>query len=114
MASSGSAEAAGALQQSGCAVSAVAGRAAEVAVADLVEGVAFPWLLLPPVGAQFAGPEEVGESGEGAAGVDLGQLALVADQDELAGSVLGVGEQPGEGAGAEQPGLVVVDDAPAG
>ena len=63
--------------------------------------VPFPDLLLAAVVGQLDGGDEVGESGEGAASVDLGELAGIADEDDGGPGPLGVGEDLGELAGAD-------------
>ncbi len=50
--------------------------------------------------------DAVGDGGEGAAGVDLGELAGVADQDELGPGVVGGVDEAGEVAGADHGGFV--------
>jgi hypothetical protein len=50
--------------------------------------------------------EPVGQGGECAAGFDRGELALVADQDDLRSRMVGVVEQCCELARANHPGLV--------
>ena len=64
--------------------------------------------------------DAVGDGGEGAAGVDLGELAGVADQDELGPCVVGGVDEAGEVAGADHGGFVddehgaVVEEGPTG
>ena len=50
--------------------------------------------------------EPAGEAGEQAAGVDLGELAGVADEHDLGAGPVGGVEERGEGAGAGHAGLV--------
>ncbi len=54
----------------------------------------------------MVGSETAGEAGEGAAGVDGGELGGVTDEDQLRSSGGGVVEEPVEVAGADHPGLV--------
>ena len=51
--------------------------------ADQLEGLAFPGLLLAAVLGQLAGAEAEAEGAEAAAGVDRGQLPVIADQHHL-------------------------------
>jgi hypothetical protein len=46
---------------------------------DQLQGLTFPGLVLPPVYGQLAGAEAEPEGAEAAAGVDGGQLPVVAD-----------------------------------
>jgi hypothetical protein len=83
-----------------------AGEAFDLARAELLKGFAVPRVLLTAAFAQLDGWGLNGEDVEGAAGGDLGELAVVADEDELAlRGVGGVGEA-GEVAGADHAGLV--------
>src|SRR6266540_892325 len=66
--------------------------------------------LLAVVAAELAGAEALAEGAEGAAGVNGGELFVVADHDELGVGAAGVGEQAGEFAGAEHGGFVEDDD----
>src|SRR6266540_3694377 len=66
--------------------------------------------LLAVVAAEFAGAEAEAQGAEAAAGVDGGELFVVADHDELGVGAAGVGEQAGEFAGAEHGGFVEDDD----
>ena len=77
-----------------------------VAVAELGERGAFPGLVLAAVLGELERAEPVGQPGEGAAGVDLGELARVADEHHLRSSALRVGEELFELAGADHGGLV--------
>src|SRR5439155_12749057 len=56
----------------------------DVTGAQAVEGIAVPRLTLAADLAQLAGTEPVGQGPEGAPGLDLGQLAIVANEHELA------------------------------
>ena len=62
---------------------------------------AFPGFVLAAVLGELDGAEPAGESGEGAAGVDLGELAGVTDEHDLGAGGLGVSEEPLELAGAD-------------
>jgi hypothetical protein len=70
------------------------------------EGFAFPGVALPSVLCEFAGAQPQPQGAEAAAGVDGGQLPVVADQHHLGLAPLGVGQQLGELAAAEHAGLV--------
>ena len=77
-----------------------------VAVAELVEGGAFPGVGLPPVGGQGDGVGPGGEGGEGAAGGELGELAVVPDQDQVPVGGLDQLKELVQGAGADHAGFV--------
>ena len=66
----------------------------DVAVAELVEGGALPWFVLAPVDGEFGGSGAGGGDGggEGAAGGDLGELVVVADEDDFGSGVTGGGD----------------------
>ena len=74
--------------------------------ADQLEGFAFPGLVLAAVLGELAGAEAEAEGAEAAAGVDGGQLPVIADQHYLHAGLLGVVQEAGELAGAEHAGLV--------
>ena len=74
--------------------------------ADQLEGFAFPGLLLAAVLDQLGGAEAEPEGAEAAAGVDRGQLPVIADQDHLGLGLLGVLEQAGQLAAADHAGLI--------
>src|SRR5207244_2114800 len=82
-----------------------------VAVAELGQGVAFPAFSLPAVLGELDGVKAGGEGGEGAAGFDLGELVVVADEDDLGAVAPGVVEEPGELAGADHGRFVDDEDA---
>ena len=67
----------------------------DVSVAQLVESVSFDGVLLAAVLDRRHGAEGVGEGGEGAAGFDLGELAVVADEYDLGIDSVGVGRGAG-------------------
>jgi hypothetical protein len=73
---------------------------------DQVQGFPFPGLLLAAVLDQLRGAEAEAEGAEAAAGIDGGQLPVIADQDHLGLGVLGVLQEPGELAAADHAGLV--------
>jgi hypothetical protein len=73
---------------------------------DEVEGFAFPGLLLPAVLGQLRGAEAEAEGAEAAAGVDRGQLPVIAHQHHLGLGLLGVLEEAGELAAADHAGLI--------
>ena len=75
-------------------------------VADQLQGLAFPGLVLAAVLGQLAGAEAEPQGAEAAAGVDRGQLPVIADQHHLGLGLLGVVEEAGELAAAEHAGLV--------
>lgn len=77
-----------------------------VTVAELVERVDLPAVLLAAVVVELDGGQPRGEGAEQAAGVDLGQLVRVPDEDHLHVAGLGLGEQAGELASADHPRLV--------
>ena len=64
-----------------------------VAVAQFVEGGVFPHGVLAAVDRQLGdvGSEEVDGGGEDAAGADLGELVVVADEDHLGADLAGAG-----------------------
>lgn len=70
-------------------------RAGGGAVAEVVEGGTFPRVVLPAVGVQRDGVEAVDEAAEGAAGADLWQLVVVADEHELRARSGGVTREAG-------------------
>ena len=74
--------------------------------ADQLQGLAFPGLLLAAVLDQLAGAQAEAEGAEATAGVDRGQLPVIADQHHLGPGLLGVLEQAGELAAAEHAGLI--------
>ena len=76
------------------------------AVGDVVERAAFPWFGLALVVDQFDGEPARDDGAEGAAGLDLRQLSVVADKDELAVRVFDVLEQLRELPGGCHAGLV--------
>jgi hypothetical protein len=77
-----------------------------VAGAQQVERLLFPGFALAVVGLQRGGAEPADQASEQAPCLDLGELLDVADRDHLGAGVVGVGEQPGELAGADHPGFV--------
>src|SRR3990172_3089371 len=72
----------------------------------------FPFLVLSDVLGQLDGGEASRQGGEEAAGVDLGELAMVADQDELPGGSFDQVGDLGELAAADHACLVDYDDGP--
>jgi hypothetical protein len=74
--------------------------------ADKVEGFTFPGLVLAAVLGQLAGAEAEAEGAEAAAGVDWGQLPVIADQDHLGLGLVCVLQELGELAAADHAGLV--------
>jgi hypothetical protein len=76
------------------------------AVAVVVDGALLPGFDLPAVHRQLRGAQPPPEGTEPAAGVDRGELPVVADQDDLAAGLVGVVEQRSELAGAKHGGLV--------
>src|SRR5947209_3845246 len=85
-------------------------RSVGITTSQLGKCGAFPGFDLALVLCELAGVEAGGEAGEGAAGVDLGQLMMVPDQHDLGVCSLGVGEESCEGAGADHGRLVHHDD----
>jgi hypothetical protein len=77
-----------------------------VALPELRERSALPRLVLASVLGELRGFDPFGESGEGAAGVDLGELAGVADEHDLGAGSLGVFEEPEQLASADHGGLI--------
>jgi hypothetical protein len=80
--------------------------------ADQLQGLAFPGLVLAAVLGQLAGAEAEAEGAEAAAGVDGGQLPVIADQHHLGPGLLSVVEETGELAAAEHAGLVHYQHGP--
>ena len=74
--------------------------------ADQLEGFAFPGLLLAAVLGQLRGSQAEAEGAEAAAGVDRGQLPVIADQHHLALGLVGVLEKAGELARADHASLI--------
>jgi len=70
-------------------------------VAELGERFSFPGVVLAAVLGELDRLETHGEGGEGAAGVDLGELVMVADEDDLGAVSVGVVEETGQLAGAD-------------
>ena len=81
-------------------------RLLQVAGADVVDGPLLPGLDLPAVDGQLGGAQAEAEGAEAAAGLDGGELAVVADQHHLGPRPLGMAEQGGELAGGDHGGLV--------
>ena len=81
--------------------------------ADQLQGLAFPGLVLAAVLGQLAGAEAETEGAEAAAGVDRGQLPVIADQHHLGPGLLGVLEEAGQLAAAEHAGLIHHQHRPA-
>ena len=78
----------------------------DVPVAEVVEGVALPFVDLASVVDQHRGVGALGEGPERSAGVDLGELGDVADQHQLRPRRRRVTRERVESAGADHPGLV--------
>ncbi len=68
-------------------------RGVEIAVPELFEGGLLPCFALAVVLCQLLGAEPVGEPAERAAGADLLELAVVADEDDLRVRCMGVVEE---------------------
>jgi len=81
-----------------------------VAVAEVGQGVAVPLVGLTMHVAQLDRLDALGDGAKGAAGLDLGELAVVADKHELGISPGGVLGEVCEGTGADHAGLI--DDQP--
>ena len=81
--------------------------------ADQLQGLAFPGLVLAAVLDQLAGAEAEPEGAEAAAGVDGGQLPVIADQHHLGLGLVGVLEEAGQLAAAEHAGLIDHQHRPA-
>ena len=77
-----------------------------VAVAELLECFAFPFLVLASVVAEFDRGLPRDESGEQSAGCDLGELLRVADEHDLGAASVDLVEDGGEVAGAGGAGFV--------
>ena len=73
----------------------------DVAVAKLGEGGAFPGLVLAPVLGEADGFESFAECAQEPAGVDLGELVGVADEDDFGVGGVAVVEEAGEESGAD-------------
>ena len=78
--------------------------------AEAGQGLAFPVGVLASVLVEFDRAEAGGQAGEGAAGVDLGELVVVADEHDFGVGGVGVVEEFGELAGTDDRGLVDHDD----
>jgi hypothetical protein len=78
----------------------------EVAVAQVLDRLLLPGLLLAAVLSQLARPQAQAQPAEAATGLDRGQLPVVAHQDDLGAGSLGVVEEASELAGADHAGLV--------
>ena len=91
-------------------------RGGDVAVAQLVERGRAPTGGLAAVDGELGGSvaEGVDGGGEPAAGVDLGELVVVADEDHLRPRRPGGGDDPVQVDGAGHPGLVDDDDVRGG
>ncbi len=81
-------------------------RVLRIAVAELVEGAPLPGFALSPVLGQLDGEPTPHEPADGAAGLELLQLAVIADQHELPVGLCDGIKQPGELTGREHAGLV--------
>lgn len=86
----------------------------DVAVAELIERCAFPVGALATVDGQLAPPiaDRVHRSGEPSTRTDLGELVMVADQDDLGACATGLRDEPIELQGADHRGLVDDHDMP--
>lgn len=84
----------------------LAGESLHVAVSEGRERVAVPPVPLPPDLTQLQRAEALGEPAERSACLDLGQLPVVADQDQLRRGTLGRMRKGGEVPGPGHPGLV--------
>ena len=82
------------------------------AVGDVVERAPFPRLRLALVVDQLDGEPAGDQGAERAAGFDLGQLAVIADQHQLAVRSFDVLEQLGQLPGRDHAGLVDDEHAP--
>ena len=85
-----------------------------VAVAELVERGALPRVDLAVVLGQLDREAAVDEAAEGAAGFELGQLAVIADEHQLAADRRGRVDQLRELPGRDHAGLVDDEHAPLG
>ena len=81
-------------------------RLAGSADAEAGEGFAFPRGGLASVVVELGCVEAASEASEGTAGVDGGELVVVADEDDFGAAGGGVVEESGEGAGADHRGFV--------
>ena len=77
-----------------------------VAGAELGEGWLVDGVVLAAVFGEDDGGESAEEAGEGAAGFDLGELVVVADEDDFGVGGAGVVEEAGESAGVDHGGFV--------
>ena len=84
-----------------------------VAGPQLGKGVTLPGLGLAAVLDEAARTEPVLQAAEGAAGVDLRELARITHEHDLGPCRFGTGEQPGQLAGADHGGLIHHDDGSA-
>jgi hypothetical protein len=78
----------------------------DVALAELLDRLALPRLGLAAVLGQGGGAKPQPQASEPAAGLDRGQLLVVAHQHDLRAGQLGMVQEPGELAGADHVGLV--------
>jgi hypothetical protein len=78
----------------------------QVAGTDVVDRTLLPGLHLPPIDGQLAGAQAQAQGAEAAAGLDRGELAVVADQHHLGARPLRMLQQGGELAGGDHGGLV--------
>ena len=78
----------------------------EVAGAEVLDRLPLPGFLLAAILGQLAGAQPQPQPAEAAAGLDGGQLPVVAHQHHLCPSLLGVVKEPGELAGAKHAGLI--------
>jgi hypothetical protein len=81
-------------------------RLLEVAGAHVINGALLPGLDLPAIDGEFAGAQPLAEGAEAAAGLDGGELPVVADQRHLGTRPLRIHKEGSELSGGDHGGLV--------
>jgi hypothetical protein len=84
----------------------------DAAAADVVDRPLLPLLDLAAVDREFRRPEAQAQGAEAAAGLDRGELAVVADQHHLGARPLSMADQGGELSAGDHGGLVHHQHAP--
>ncbi len=87
-------------------------RTVDVTRPERGERGSFPEVVLASVVGESEGFETFAEPAQQAAGVDLGELAGVADEHHFGVRAFGVVEEAAEGTGADHPGFVDHQDGP--
>ena len=84
----------------------LAGEAFDVAAAQGSECLAVPWLVLTTNFMKLGRAHAIGQCPKGTAGVDLGELPVVADEHQLRFGPRGCARERGKVPSADHPGLV--------